>query len=154
MNISNLSLKFVLIISFLSISAVCLSQEGSIRGHVYDEKTGEPVSFANVLVENTSFGTTTNDDGFFTVTGVPIGEYKLRVSFIGYEEVIMDIAFKENKINYYKINLASESVSLGAVNIRFNIYKFYQVLYQQVIKVDNYLLEGDLQSKIKSFWMD
>jgi len=104
------------LISFLSFYAAS-AQEGSIRGHVYDAKTGEAVPFANILVEGTNYGTTTNIEGFFTLSGVPIGDYKLDASFVGYEALVTEVTFSKNNINYYKINLEEAAVSLGSIDI-------------------------------------
>ncbi|HAY70876.1 MAG TPA: hypothetical protein DCX89_03215, partial [Saprospirales bacterium] len=51
------------------------AQTGTIRGNVYDKGTGNPIAYANIYLENTNFGVTTDDDGFFSITNVPKGNY-------------------------------------------------------------------------------
>lgn len=97
--------------------SVMMAQEGSIRGHVYDVDSGEPIAFANLLVDGTDKGTNTNVEGFFTINGVNVGEYDLKVSYIGYEEKTIKVKFSKSNINYYKVNLAESGVSTGVVNI-------------------------------------
>ncbi|MDA8692724.1 TonB-dependent receptor [Saprospiraceae bacterium] len=106
----------IFLISFLSFYGAS-AQEGSIRGHVYDSKSGEAVSYANVLIEGTSHGTTTNIEGFFTLTGVPVGDYNLLASFVGYKDLVIPVTFGKNNINYYKINFEEAGVSLGSIDI-------------------------------------
>lgn len=101
---------------FLSFGST-LAQEGTIRGHVYDSNSGEPVIFANVVVEGTTFGTNTDEKGFFTITNVPVGEYNLSVSYIGYEDYTQAVVFKANAINYYKVNIVSGGVQIGVIDI-------------------------------------
>ena len=98
-------------------SAIAFAQTGNIRGHVYDEATGEPVIFANVVVDGTTHGTNSNETGLFTLTAVPVGTYNLKVSYIGYEDKMVEVEFKENSINYYKINITASGINLGVVDI-------------------------------------
>ena len=56
----------------------------SINGFVRNNSDGEPISYANVFISNTSIGTTTNRDGYFVISNLPVGEYELNVSMIGY----------------------------------------------------------------------
>jgi len=107
-----------IIICFFSLFANdILAQEGTIRGHVYDISTGEPVSYANVVLDGTTEGTNTDDSGFFIFSGIAVGTYDLTVSFIGYEDQTIPVEFKANKINYYKFELNTGGVQLGVVDI-------------------------------------
>ena len=81
------------------------AQESAIRGHVYDEKTGEPIIYANIVIGDTNFGTNTDENGYFYITDVPVGTYRLKVSYIGYEELSREVEFRKGKINYYKVSL-------------------------------------------------
>ena len=53
---------------------VLLAQEGTIRGNLFDKETGEPIIFANVILENTTYGVTTDIDGFFNLANIPAGK--------------------------------------------------------------------------------
>lgn len=59
-------------------------QEGTIVGTVVDRSTMEPVGGAQIVVEGTSYGTTTREDGRFMLTGVPRGTYTVTAQIIGY----------------------------------------------------------------------
>ena len=76
----------VLCFSLCSVSTMLWSQaEGVIRGRVNDERTNEPIPFANVVLQGFQTGTTTDFDGAFELTGVPSGLQNLQVSFVGYD---------------------------------------------------------------------
>ena len=64
---------------------VTLGQSGSVKGFVYDKGTGEPVLFSPVFLVGTKLGTTTDVNGFYSITRVPAGTYTLRVTAIGYD---------------------------------------------------------------------
>jgi len=65
------------------------AQQGSIEGTVTDASTGEPLPGANVLVEEGDAGTTTAQDGSYSLEVGP-GTYALQVSFIGYQEAVRE----------------------------------------------------------------
>ncbi len=57
---------------------------GKIAGHITDKATGEGLPGVNVIVLGTPHGTSTSDDGSFTILNLPPGEYEVRASIIGY----------------------------------------------------------------------
>ncbi|NNK90605.1 MAG: TonB-dependent receptor, partial [Saprospiraceae bacterium] len=117
MNFRGFAFRIFIAIIFLFPGIFLGAQEGSIRGHVYDSETGEPVIYANVILEGTTYGTNTDENGLYNLVGIPIGEYTLKVSFIGYEELKQDVEFKKNSINYYKINLNPGGINIGVIDI-------------------------------------
>ena len=115
--ISLVTTKLVFTLLFVIISLSIFAQTGAIRGHVYDIKTGEAIIFSNVVIDGTTIGTNTDDNGFFTLTDIPVGEQVLKVSYIGYEDKLTNVTIKEQSINYYKVELSSGGVQLGVVDI-------------------------------------
>lgn len=61
---------------------------GSIRGTVESAETGEPLSGVNILVEGTRMGTFTDETGYYNIINLPVGEYTVAYSMIGYKKVI------------------------------------------------------------------
>ncbi len=109
--------KLVFALFFVFVSLSIFAQTGAIRGHVYDIKTGEAIIFSNVVIDGTTIGTNTDDNGFFTLTDIPVGEQVLKVSYIGYEDQLTNVTIKEQSINYYKVELSSGGIQLGVVDI-------------------------------------
>ena len=64
-------------------SSLVLFGQGGISGVVLDENGG-PLPGANVVIENTSTGVSTDFDGNFTIKPITPGRYSVEVSFIGY----------------------------------------------------------------------
>lgn len=73
--------SFLFAAVFLHVYAFC---QFSIGGKVIDENN-QPLSLANVVLENTFNGTYTDAEGNFVLKNLKKGTYKLKVSFIGYE---------------------------------------------------------------------
>ncbi|WP_162428229.1 TonB-dependent receptor [Pontibacter pudoricolor] len=75
---------YLILLSLFCITQMALAQGGSITGRVLGADSQEPLIGASVLVEGTSKGATTNASGDFTITGVPAGNYNLRITYVGY----------------------------------------------------------------------
>lgn len=103
-------LKWILI--FWLFPLVVFSQS-TIRGFVYDKSNGEPIMFANVLIKNTKLGSTTDVNGFFSFTKLQPGTYTLRVLYIGYDTVNIQVTVKDKEIITKKIYLTESSVMLN-----------------------------------------
>lgn len=67
------------------LNDVAAQSEGIIRGRINDQQTNEPIPFANVVLQGSAVGTTTDFDGNFELTNVPPGLRNIQVSFVGYE---------------------------------------------------------------------
>ncbi|MCB9504082.1 MAG: TonB-dependent receptor [Deferribacteres bacterium] len=59
------------------------SQTITIKGNV-SEKAGNPLISANVVLEGTNLGASTDREGNYTIKNVPIGNYTLAFHYIGY----------------------------------------------------------------------
>ena len=57
-----------------------------MTGIVTECRTGEYLPGANIYLEGTNLGTSTDREGFFKITGVPDGSYTLVVNYIGFKE--------------------------------------------------------------------
>lgn len=61
--------------------------KGKIAGRVIDDKTNEPLVGANVYIEGTFIGATTDLKGHYVILNVQPGKYSLTASMIGYGKV-------------------------------------------------------------------
>ncbi|GHB85627.1 carboxypeptidase-like regulatory domain-containing protein [Persicitalea jodogahamensis] len=67
----------------------------TIMGTVTDEVTGELLPFANVYINNSSIGTTTNEKGAYTLANLPIGNIDVAVSYLGYAPIKQTLRFEQ-----------------------------------------------------------
>ena len=67
------------------------SQSFTVKGIVKDKKTQKSLIGANVFIVGSSIGTSTDTDGKYRLSNVQLGSYKLKASYIGYQEVEVDI---------------------------------------------------------------
>lgn len=102
---------------FISSLTLALAQKGTVRGNIYDKATAAPVSFASVGMEGTTFGTTTDEFGFFTISNVPAGKYKLKVTFLGYDEFSEEIEITKGQIVFKNIYISETTQNINEVVI-------------------------------------
>ena len=62
---------YIILFSILTLDHVN-AQTGTLRGHLYDQTTGQAISFANVILEDTDIRTVTDIDGFFNFPDIPV----------------------------------------------------------------------------------
>ena len=70
----------------------------SISGIVSDSTNGSPLIGANVILKGTSLGAATDTDGRFSIDNIPLGEYTLSASYLGFKSFQKNSIFKINKI--------------------------------------------------------
>ena len=105
-------LKQILVSLFLIVVAVSSAlAQGSVGGTVVDEITGEPIVGANIIIEGTQNGASTDIDGKFLLANVKQGTYNLLISFITYKtHVVPNVLIENGKRVSIDVKL-SESVS-------------------------------------------
>ena len=73
---------------FIFLAAIAaMAQDNSIKGFVYEEVTGEPMMFTNVYLKGTTFGGSTNENGYFNINRIPDGKYTLLITSVGYDTI-------------------------------------------------------------------
>ena len=73
---------------FLGFPAKSMAQSyGKIVGVVVDAETGDPLPGANVYLEGTTLGASTDVDGTYVILRVPPGTYNVVVEYIGYQKM-------------------------------------------------------------------
>lgn len=64
---------------------------GRLEGLVLDAQDGGALPNAHILLVGLGLGAVTNTAGYFALPGLPVGEYQVRVSYIGYHTVNLDL---------------------------------------------------------------
>jgi iron complex outermembrane receptor protein len=84
-DILSFSYKFLVVffVAFISFDGLAQDCSLTIEGHVIDEGTGLPLSRANVIIQELSFGASTDNGGIFLFENVCEGDYHLILSHIG-----------------------------------------------------------------------
>lgn len=76
---------FLLLLLIIGIDLVFSGTTGKITGKVTDAQTGEALVSANIIINGTSLGATSDLDGVYVILNIPPGTYSLTVSYLGYQ---------------------------------------------------------------------
>lgn len=109
--------KHLYIFSFLFITFISFSQNATIRGFVYNKVNGEPVAFSNVYLKGTTIGTSTDLNGFFTITKITPGTHVLMITNLEFDTISETITVKANEILSKKYFADKGGVSLTEVEV-------------------------------------
>jgi TonB-dependent receptor len=108
-------IKPILFSTIFLLSVLSIFGQTAIRGILYDDSSGEPIPFADVVVQGTVNGTTTDLDGAYQIN-VPAGTYTLLFSYLGYADLIIsDIEVKENDITVLDVRISEDSEQLSEI---------------------------------------
>jgi outer membrane receptor protein involved in Fe transport len=92
------------------------AKHGTINGIVLDRATQAPLRGIHVRLLNTNRGTTTGTDGRFTITKVPVGNYDLIATAVGYAAQRREnLTVSENALVEVKLELAEAPIPLQEV---------------------------------------
>lgn len=112
--------KVLMTIGLLLMANIVLAQ-GTIKGTIVDPKTKEPVPFANVVAKQDGKqikGTQTDLDGNFTIKLLPVGQYEIQASCVGYHPYSRpEFTVKASGFSVCNIELTPASVQLEEVEI-------------------------------------
>ena len=103
------------------ISTSLTAQTGSIIGTITDG--AEPMIFANVAIEGTSFGATTDELGNFKITNLPVGSYELAATVVGYKSINRPINIADN-----------QQINLGILKMQEDVFGLEEVVVTGTMK--------------------
>ena len=90
--------RSVLVLLFFSFIQNSFSQQFYIRGRVTDIETQLPLKGASVYINNTTKGSTTNDNGDFELGPLQPGRYEVVASFVGYDALLYSAEIKTSNL--------------------------------------------------------
>jgi TonB-dependent receptor len=96
-----MNLLFIGIIVFLVQGTLFSQNVGRISGTVADSLDGTSLVGANVYLMGTAMGAATDREGMFRIIGVPLGTYTIRVSFLGYRTMEMELTLGADDITLH-----------------------------------------------------
>lgn len=93
-----------------------------ISGKVIDKKTQEPLPYVTVTIENENgeilTGGITDDNGFFTISSIPVGTVNVKIQYIGFISYSKELTIEKN----------NESIDLGIISLEEDIASLDEVV--------------------------
>ncbi|MCC5929546.1 MAG: TonB-dependent receptor [Cyclobacteriaceae bacterium] len=114
---------FICLLLILTDQYPLLSQplQQTIRGKVTDKQSKNPLPGANIVVVGTDpvLGSSTDVDGNFQISAVPVGRAQINISFIGYHSVtIPNLLVSSGKELVINIELEEKIMQAGEIIVR------------------------------------
>ncbi|MCO6176157.1 TonB-dependent receptor [Flavobacterium sp. NRK F10] len=110
-------LKWLFVTVFLLFSfAKINAQNGSVTGKVVDENNFY-LPGANVVLEALKKGAVTDFDGKFSIVSVPAGTYKLKVTYLGYEDSEVNVTIEVGQTADVIVQLSPKKLNLNEVEL-------------------------------------
>lgn len=138
-------MKITNLFSFLAILFVgtAFAQNGTIRGKIIDDATGEELIGVTVLVKGTSNGAITDLDGAFALSVEP-GTYDLQISYVSFETIsITGVEVNSDQVlNINQVRLKEEVSQLEEVVVTAEIIKQSEAAILTVKRKSANLLDG------------
>ena len=112
-----MKVRFLFLCFALALSSGLSAQKGQIKGRVFDEINNEPLPFANVVIEGTTTGTSTDVDGNYVLEVEP-GLYNVTASFVGYtNKTEYEVQVSRSRPIVINFALSESNQTLGEVSV-------------------------------------
>uniref|UniRef100_UPI00404AC4C7 TonB-dependent receptor domain-containing protein n=1 Tax=Flavobacterium sp. TaxID=239 RepID=UPI00404AC4C7 len=116
-------MKLNLLLLFLLFHLAGFSQTGTVTGVILDkEYDNEPLPFANITIKGTSSGSSTDENGKYSMTVKP-GNYTLVIAYLGYETKEIPFTLKANEKKIINYTLEASGVQLKDVVVTYSVLK-------------------------------
>lgn len=107
-------MRLLLIILF-ALTNILFAQSGKLNGSVLNVKTNQALVGANISINEISLNTTSNLSGNFVINNIPVGNYTLTMSHIGYNTKTDSFVIQNGKITNLKLALSDSPIYTGDV---------------------------------------
>lgn len=116
-----LFIPIILLMNFFSIDGY--SQNGIIRGKVVNAINNEPIPFANVSIQGTTIGATSDINGTYELKNMKPGTYNIQATFVGFETyTALEIEVSNSKPYIMDIPLKETAVKLKEVEVKTDAF--------------------------------
>ena len=88
---------------------------GTVRGHVRSARTGEAIVGATVFIAGSRIGGIADTAGVYVISGIPVGNVRLRARFIGYVDAEQSIALQDGDVRVVEFRHTDAITTLGEV---------------------------------------
>ena len=110
--------KISIFVTLLFCVASLYAQNTVLKGFTYDDSNGEVLPYCTIQLMGTSYGALSDSKGAFMINKIPKGTYAVKVSFLGYNDIIDTIWVRKDTVITKRYSLPPASTTLDAVQIQ------------------------------------
>jgi len=104
--------------TFIFFSVVLAQNTGTIKGQLKEEGANEAIIGATVMLKGTTYGTSTDVEGYFQISAVPEGVYTVSISAVGYEsKEIENLKVEAGKLLIINTTLYAENNQISTIEV-------------------------------------
>lgn len=107
--------RFVVTLLAVTLLPAVVEAQGTIMGRVIDQANQQPVVGAQVAIVGTQRGSQTDQEGRYTISGVPAGSHEVRVRRVGYAQTVQRVSVSEGATATAEFALAMSAARLEEV---------------------------------------
>ncbi len=125
--------KAFLCLSFFALLSVqtMAQNTGTIYGVIKDVDTGETLPGANVVIKGTSYGTSTDRNGRYTLREIPAAEQIVSVTYLGFNPQELTVQVEAGASVELNVDLSENFYELEGVRVQANLQGQARALNQQ-----------------------
>ena len=108
--------------------------KGNISGSVSESMSGYPLEGANITVQGSEIGTTSDANGQFTIRDLKQGYYTLIISFIGFESIVIpDVWVRPNAYDFITAKLNQKVIEFEDIVVEDSYFSRSGINMEQSI---------------------
>ena len=137
----------------LAVPMMVLAADGVIKGKVTNAETDRPLAGANVILEGTTLGAASGRLGTFEISGIPAGNYTVKVMFVGYKNQTGSVTVNAGQAAVINFEMEPTTLMTEGVMVQGNraVERETPIAFAQISGdelADNYTT-GDMPDLIK-----
>jgi len=116
----------IIMVQIASTATFCQQTlSGTLKGRVLDKATKQALPGVTLTLKGTLTGTFTDTSGTFTLKNISEGTFSVVVSYVGYQEkIINDIQITRNKTTYLETEIEEAITSLKEVSVTAHRFEY------------------------------
>lgn len=139
-NIAYTTSLFIILIAANASQVMAKPVNTVVKGSVIEKSNKEPLAFATIVVTDTNNkivrGATTSQEGTFSLASLPVGEYGVQISFMGFKTIDMKVnIINDTTIDLGILEIEADSEQINAAVITAKVPLIEQKLDKVVMNV-------------------
>jgi len=108
--------RAIIVLSLIIVQLSHFVYADDIKGTVSDKGSGDFLPGANVFLEGTNYGTSSDRAGNYSINGVPDGDYTLIVTYVGYSDYSNSVSVGPDAVTH-NAQMSVSYIAMDAVNV-------------------------------------
>ena len=128
--------KMLYLLTLFTFTVAVSQNTGELNGRILDLQSQQPLEGATVVLEGTSIGTVTDDQGYFKLENIPSKSYNVVVSYLGYQSAT-------------QFNIIVKSV--GNIPLLFELEEEFETLDEVVVQRSPFKTKSETPLSTQTF---